>query len=130
MQSRVRKGGERRRRIDLRKTLFILPNMITMAAVFCGFNAIRICAKPGAEIEDFHRAAVLLMFAMLLDPPDGRAIYRERLAIVEPVFVTIRAPNRLDRFTLRGRQKVNTQWKLYCLVHNLEKIRHAVGGLN
>ena len=72
MQSRVRKGGERRRRIDLRKTLFILPNMITMAAVFCGFNAIRICAKPGAEIEDFHRAAVLLMFAMLFDLLDGR----------------------------------------------------------
>ena len=46
--------------------------MITMAAVFCGFNAIRICAKPGAEIEDFHRAAVLLMFAMLFDLLDGR----------------------------------------------------------
>lgn len=46
--------------------------MITMAAVFCGFNAIRICAKPGAEVEDFHRAAVLLMFAMLFDLLDGR----------------------------------------------------------
>lgn len=28
----------------------------------------------------------------------------------------------LDRFTLRGRAKVNIQWKLYCMVHNLEKI--------
>ena len=46
--------------------------MITMAAVFCGFNAIRVCAKPGADIDDFHRAAVLLMFAMLFDLLDGR----------------------------------------------------------
>lgn len=65
-----------------------------------------------------------------IDTPEGRAIYSKRLAIVEPVFGNIRAQKRLDRFTLRGRQKVNTQWKLYCLVHNLEKIRHAVGGLN
>jgi hypothetical protein len=34
-------------------------------------------------------------------------------------------PNkRLDRFTLRGRQKVDTQWKLYCMVHNIEKLAH------
>ena len=28
----------------------------------------------------------------------------------------------MDRFTLRGRIKVNIQWMLYCLVHNIEKI--------
>jgi hypothetical protein len=28
----------------------------------------------------------------------------------------------LNRFTLRGRQKVDGQWKLYCLVHNIEKL--------
>ncbi len=26
------------------------------------------------------------------------------------------------RFTLRGQLKVNIQWALYCLVHNIEKI--------
>jgi len=30
----------------------------------------------------------------------------------------------LNRFTLRGRQKVDTQWKLFCLVHNIEKLAH------
>ena len=25
---------------------------------------------------------------------------------------------------IRGRQKVDTQWKLYCLVHNIEKLAH------
>ena len=28
----------------------------------------------------------------------------------------------MSRFTLRGRAKVSTQWQLYCLVHNIEKI--------
>lgn len=43
---------------------------------------------------------------------------------VEPVFGNLRHNKRLDRFTLRGRQKVDTQWKLYCLVHNIEKLAH------
>jgi len=41
---------------------------------------------------------------------------------VEPVFGNIRACKRMDRFTLRGRIKVNLQWLLCCLVHNIEKI--------
>jgi len=27
----------------------------------------------------------------------------------------------LHRFTLRGKAKVNGQWKLYCMMHNIEK---------
>lgn len=59
-----------------------------------------------------------------LDTVSGRAMYGKRLAIVEPVFGNIRAQKELDRFTLRGRGKVNIQWRLYCLVHNIEKILH------
>ena len=65
-----------------------------------------------------------------IDTPTGRATYSLRLGIVEPVFGNIRANKHLDRFTLRGRSKVNIQWKLYCLVHNLEKIGHYADGLN
>jgi len=53
---------------------------------------------------------------------EGRRIYPQRLAIVEPVFANIRINKRLDRFTLRGKIKVNIQWLMYCLVHNIEKI--------
>jgi hypothetical protein len=28
----------------------------------------------------------------------------------------------MNRSTLRGTRKVNIQWKLYCMFHNLEKI--------
>ena len=52
----------------------------------------------------------------------GPRIYPQRLAIAEPVFANIRVNTRLDRFTLRGEVKVNIQWLLYCLVHNIEKI--------
>jgi IS5 family transposase len=57
-----------------------------------------------------------------IDTEPGRRIYPQRLAIVEPVFANIRSNKRLDRFTLRGKIKVNIQWLLYCLVHNMEKI--------
>jgi len=57
-----------------------------------------------------------------IDTPEGRHVYSKRLGIVEPVFGNIRGCKRMDRFTLRGKIKVNIQWMLYCLIHNLEKI--------
>lgn len=59
-----------------------------------------------------------------IDTKEGRAKYSKRLGIVEPVFGNIRAQKRMYRFTLRGRSKVNIQWMLYCMVHNIEKILH------
>ena len=57
-----------------------------------------------------------------IDTEEGRRIYPQRLAIVEPVFANIRINKRLDRFTLRTKIKVNIQWLMFCLVHNIEKI--------
>jgi transposase/IS5 family transposase len=57
-----------------------------------------------------------------IDTPQGRKTYSKRLGIVEPVFGNIRAHKKLDRFTLRGKSKVNIQWLLYCMVHNIEKL--------
>lgn len=59
-----------------------------------------------------------------IDTPQGRITYGKRMAIVEPVFGNIRACKGMDRFTLRARHKVNLQWMLYCLVHNIGKIAH------
>jgi hypothetical protein len=42
------------------------------------------------------------------------------------LIIFLRHKKRLDRFTLRGQPKVHTQWTLYCLVHNIEKLaRHG-----
>ena len=57
-----------------------------------------------------------------IDTPEGRRTYSKRLGIVEPVFTNIRICKRMNRFTLRGKTKVNIQLMLYCLVHNIEKI--------
>lgn len=59
-----------------------------------------------------------------IDSPEGKAIYSQRLGNVEPVFANIRSQKRMDRFTLRTKVKVDIQWMLYCMVHNLEKILH------
>jgi len=59
-----------------------------------------------------------------IDSDEGKALYGQRFATVEPVFGNIRHNKRLNRFTLRGQKKVDTQWKLYCLVHNIEKLAH------
>lgn len=60
-----------------------------------------------------------------IDSVLGKSVYNRRLGTVEPVFAHLRNIG-LDRFTLRGRKKVDAQWKLYCIVHNLLKI-HRVG---
>jgi hypothetical protein len=47
-------------------------------------------------------------------------------AIVEPVFGQIKAVRGLNRFALRGLEKVKAEWKLICLTHNLLKFfRHG-----
>jgi len=71
----------------------------------------------GAEESNFSKAML-----EKVDSDRGRKIYPQRMAIVEPVFANIRTQKRMDRFTLRGKIKVNIQWMLYCMVHNIEKI--------
>ena len=61
-----------------------------------------------------------------IDTPEGRQIYARRLAIVEPVFANIRIQKHLDHFTLRTKDKVDVQWMLFTLVHNIGKI-HRYG---
>ena len=60
--------------------------------------------------------------AAKIDSEQGRRIYHHRMAIAEPVFANIRFYKAMNRFTLRGKIKVNIQWLLYCMVHNIGKI--------
>ena len=69
--------------------------------------------RPGSILDEMRNK---------IDTSEGRRMYSKRLGIVEPVFGNIRANKGMDRFTLRGKTKVNIQWLLYCIVHNIEKI--------
>ena len=73
-------------------------------------------ADPGPNASDRMKQAI--------DSERGRQLYGRRFATVEPVFGNLRHNKRLNRFTLRGRQKVDGQWKLFCMVHNIEKLAH------
>jgi hypothetical protein len=59
-----------------------------------------------------------------IDSPEGCRMIARGFATVEPVFANLRHNKGLDHFTLRGRGKVDGQWKLYCRVHNIEKLAH------
>jgi CDP-diacylglycerol--serine O-phosphatidyltransferase len=61
--------------MNLRKTLFILPNLFTLSSIFCGFDAVRIVAearRPALDPGPYYLAALLLVFAMFFDMIDGR----------------------------------------------------------
>jgi transposase len=58
-----------------------------------------------------------------IDTEHGRYQYGRRLAVAEPVFANVCSARGLRRFSYRGRRKVNTQWLLYCLVHNIGKVQ-------
>ena len=55
----------------------------------------------------------------------GQAIYALRKTIVEPVFGQIKGARGLDRFRLRGLEKVNGEWALIATTHNLLKLFRA-----
>ena len=63
-----------RKKLDLKKTLFLLPNMITLSSIFCGFDSIRLSgsAPYGGADDDYYRASLLLVYALFFDMLDGR----------------------------------------------------------
>lgn len=73
-QKRRRLMGRRRlnlKRLDLKRTLFLLPNLITLSSVFCGFHSM-VISSTASHDDDFHRSALLIAFAMFFDILDGR----------------------------------------------------------
>ena len=56
----------------------------------------------------------------------GRARYRRRKAIVEPVIGWIKEVLGFRRFSLRGVAKARGEWKLVCLAVNLKRW-HRIG---
>jgi hypothetical protein len=57
----------------------------------------------------------------------GKAVYKMRKAIVEPVFGHIKGCLGFRRFNLRGFANAGREWSLVCAVHNLLKLyRHGV----
>lgn len=58
----------------------------------------------------------------------GKALYAKRRESIEPTFGQIKDGRRIDRFYLRGLEKVDMEWKLIALGHNLTKMWRPQGG--
>jgi hypothetical protein len=61
-----------------------------------------------------------------IDKPEYRELYSRRMQIIEPVYSDITYCKGMNRFTLRGKKKVNIQWQLFCIVHNIGKCMKAL----
>jgi hypothetical protein len=75
--------------------------------------------RPPADLDDRGR------MERKLRSKAGQAVYALRKTIVEPVFGQIKGARGLDRFRLRGLEKVNGEWALMATTHNLLKLFRA-----
>jgi CDP-diacylglycerol--serine O-phosphatidyltransferase len=57
--------------INLRKAMFVLPNLFTVSSILLGFYAMTLCAGDPSP-EQLNRAALAIFFAIFFDAFDGR----------------------------------------------------------
>jgi transposase len=76
--------------------------------------------EPPAEAE-----SAMEKMKQKLKTEAGKALYKMRKAIVEPVFGQIKAARGIRAFLLRGMEKASAEWKLVCATHNLLKLFRA-----
>ncbi len=87
--------------------------------------------KTGRQVQFLHDSQQNILsytdkMRIKIDSSIGRRQYSKRLGAIEPVFGNITVNKGMNKFTLRGQEKVNAQWQLYCLVHNIEKLRNSL----
>jgi len=95
----------------------------------CPVRALCSRRRDGRRIEvSPQRAAVMRQREKRRDPAQ-QALLRQRKAIVEPVFATIKQAMGFRRWTVRGLENVRTQWALLCAALNLKKMyKHWAAG--
>jgi CDP-diacylglycerol--serine O-phosphatidyltransferase len=57
--------------INLRKAMFVLPNLFTCSSIFLGFYAMTLCAGEASPAQ-LNQAALAIFFAIFFDAFDGR----------------------------------------------------------
>jgi len=64
-----------------------------------------------------------------LKTEEGKEIYKSRKQTVEPVFGIIKHVMGFRQFSLRGKEKVSTEWSLVCLAYNFKRLYNMTGGI-
>jgi CDP-diacylglycerol--serine O-phosphatidyltransferase len=57
--------------MNIRKLMFVLPNLFTVTSILCGFYAMTLCVREGTPSQ-LYQAALAIFFAMFFDGFDGR----------------------------------------------------------
>ncbi len=82
--------------------------------------------KPLPEAPS-PNAPMKAKMAYRLKTPDGKSLYKLRKQTVEPVFGVIKEVLGFRRFSMRGKEKAETEWGLVCLSYNLKKMFNLTG---
>lgn len=111
-----------------------LPNVVAVAAVLAvlGAEVTAATALQGAPAEASGSkvqaatattpATAKERMAAKVRTAAGQKLYSRRKVIVEPVFGQIKGARGFRHFSVRGLEKMNGEWQLVCLTHNLLKI--------
>jgi transposase len=82
-------------------------------------------AHTRAEPLPSKRGGLYQRMRERLAAPDGAALYRRRMAMIEPIFGHTKANRRIERFQRRGLDAVRSEWRLIAATHNLLKLHTA-----
>ena len=77
------------------------------------------------EVPLTEKASVQERMWHKLKSPEGAKLYSQRQAIVEPVFAYLKHVRGFRQFLLRGQARVEAEWLLMCLTHNILKMFRA-----
>jgi hypothetical protein len=89
----------------------------------CAAQASGACTTAYARsLAVFGHEKGLKEHAATMQTEAAKAVLRRRKAIVEPVFASFREHIGLQRFLVRGLAKVQAEWRLVCVAHNLRKL--------
>jgi len=104
-----------------------LPRQVSADSGF--FSADNLTDPALAEVELYvppekrvQRSEVAQTMREKLAGEEGRAVYAQRKAVVEPVFGQVKEVRGFRRFSLRGLRLVGEEWQLVCLTHNILKL--------
>ena len=104
------------------------PPLVVYRGESCGHCPVREKCTKRAFREVFRDPREPLLEAMRakLRTEEGKKTYVQRMYTVEPVFGNMKWNGRKLTLSLRGLVKVNGEFQLMCLTHNIKKVISAV----
>jgi hypothetical protein len=97
-------------------------------------NGIQVLVSPDSSLRRGPRpgwtGGLYDFMRRVLATDDGRALYRQRQATIEPVFGQVKFNRQIRRFQRRGRAACRSEWRLIAATHNLLKLhRHRIAAI-